>query len=187
MTEESDLSFIENNYSDCLFCVPLVHLSVCDWKTKKKKIIELYKKIKLEYKDNIITNFYNDYKILNNDFSEIFKDEITKLNDVLSINQVSIKGSWFEISNKNNSHGIHNHGPFGYSAVCFVEFDKTVHEGTRFIAPFLNFVDGNILERVVDVDEGSIIFFPSAIAHYTRPNESKKKRVILSFNLNIIS
>ena len=34
------------------------------------------------------------------------------------------------------------------------------------------------------IREGSLIFFPSYVLHYTAPNQSDVDRIILSFNVN---
>jgi len=34
-----------------------------------------------------------------------------------------------------------------------------------------------------DIEEGSIVFFPSNVPHYVAPNKSTKPRLILSFNI----
>ena len=72
----------------------------------------------------------------------------------------------------------------GFSSVCFVEYDENVHTPTKFISPYSNFVNGSCLDHSPkNVIEGSLIFFPSAILHYTHPNNNNNTRTILSFNL----
>jgi hypothetical protein len=176
----------ESNYVENMFYVPIAHVQVDDWENKKKKLIELYKQVEIENKDNVWTNYYKDSHILNQSVSEILKDEIVEFHKFFGFIKSQISSSWFEKSLKNNSHRAHNHGSLGYSAVCFVEYDKTCHIPTNFVAPFLNFLDGMVLNYMPKIDEGSLIFFPSSIVHNTFANQSEKERIILSFNLDIL-
>ena len=72
------------------------------------------------------------------------------------------------------------------SSVCYVDYDPEVHKPTHFYAPYLNFINGSVIDHIPEgIEEGSIIFFPSAIGHCTVPHHSDKTRTILSFNLKV--
>lgn len=175
-----------NDYYENMFHVPLVHVEVKNWKYKKKQILNIYQKAKLEQdgdEQKVFTDFHNDSFNFDGLVQELFDDELNILLNKLDIKTKNIVYSWFETSKVGNYHPLHTHGCYGYSAVCYVEYDKEVHEPTIFVAPFLNFWDGNVLDYIPKVNEGSIIFFPSAIVHYTKPNYSEKERIILSFNI----
>jgi hypothetical protein len=176
----------EKNYLKHLFYVPLVHIQVNDWEVKKKILHDLYDKILVEYNDNVWTNYHNDKEFLNKEISELLRDELINFGNLLNFQELKIEASWFEASKQNNYHNPHNHGLTGYSAVCYVDYDKNYHEATNFIAPFANFVTGDLLRDKPEIDEGSLILFPSSLIHYTNPNISKKERLILSFNLTIL-
>ena len=89
---------------------------------------------------------------------------------------------WFQKYYENQFHSPHNHGAIGYSSVLYINFDKRIHKATRFLPPF-NDPDGNHIEFAPDVDEGSFIFFPSYLYHYTLPNKSDTIRIIMSMNI----
>jgi hypothetical protein len=97
--------------------------------------------------------------------------------------QIGVSSAWFQKQETNMLHGVHNHGAIGFSAVCYVEFDKDKHLPTTFISPYNDFVWGNTQYYQPDVDEGDIIFFPSCIQHYSPANNSDSDRIIFSFNL----
>ena len=82
-------------------------------------------------------------------------------------------------------HAVHNHGPGGFSSVCFIEYDKHNHKPTTFISSFGNYITGELERYQPDVEEGDIIFFPSNLLHYAPTNLSKITRTIISFNLDI--
>ena len=175
------------NYYDHMFYVPILHLKCKDWDMKQKKLLEHIEtnseKIKYYENDNIFTDYFHNPKESNKFFEELFDDELIYFIEKINYSTKEIHSSWIEISELTNYHRVHNHGAYGYSAVCFIKFDRNEHESTSFISPFLSFTDGNPLIYNPEVEEGSIIFFPSSINHYTNPNTSEKKRMILSFNI----
>lgn len=182
-----------------MFSVPLLKIDCEDWPDKKKKLLKISRFDQLSvFDDNskqndfeVRTNYHRklaqkDYKN-NKKIQSIFSAEIGLLKSALKVNTAEVTFSWFEESSKYAYHDIHNHGSVGYSAVCYVDYDEKEHTSTQFLAPFNNFIDGQLLYHQSDgVKEGTILFFPSAIPHYTRPNNSEKVRRIISFNLKIV-
>lgn len=92
---------------------------------------------------------------------------------------------WFQKYENGMNHAVHNHGPIGFSAVCFIEYNKNIHKPTTFISPFGNNITGELFRYEPDVEEGDIIFFPSNLLHYAPTNLSEYVRIIMSFNLQI--
>lgn len=90
---------------------------------------------------------------------------------------------WHQTTANGKFHGVHNHGPVGVTAVLYVQFDPSVHKATTFIAPFTNFINGEIIDFIPEVKEGDIVFFPSYLAHLQEPNFSDVPRTIISFNV----
>ena len=182
-----------------MFHIPLVHMEVKDWKTKKEKLKDLidYKSFRKGKLDEPDTDFFYRKNFFQSDqfdeiskesgkIKEIFWEEFKEFVLGLGLTEYDITGFWFETSVKGQHHEIHNHGTTGYSVVCFIEFDENYHRPTNFTAPFNNFLDGTVLiHEPPDIKEGSLIFFPSAIHHFAPPNYSDVPRMILSFNLKV--
>lgn len=172
-----------------MFFVPFLHLKVQNWSNKKKQLLNLYSTVFDDCKfssDGIYTNYYQDNCKIIGDIQYIFYEELKEFSNRLQFNSYFVKIAWFEESDKNVFHGIHNHGALGYSSVCFINFNEDKHIPTKFIAPFCNFVTGITLEYIPEnITEGSIIFFPSIINHFTEPNHSNEKRLVVSFNLEV--
>ena len=173
-----------NNYLNNMFQIPLLHVEVSKWAEKKKKLIDLFNSLNVGYDQTVWTNYHTDLTPLNETIQDILKEDIDKFNDSFQCSSI-IGDSWFEKALKSDFHLPHNHGPFGFSAVCYVKYDNKVHTPTEFVGPFSNFIDGCTLTHIPQVKEGSLIFFPASILHFTRPNTSNKERIVLSFNLKI--
>ena len=180
-----------------MFYVPLILIQCEEWYKKKKKIEEIYERQKnyivSNNGDDCNTDFFFTQKNteLNwkNQIPDIFSKELSVFKNQLKFNtsvDFLIEDSWFEISNYGDCHTAHSHGTIGYSAVCYIDYDMKLHTSTIFISPFKDFLNGkDLLFAPEDVQEGSLLFFPSSILHYTRPNRSEIPRKILSFNLSI--
>ncbi len=173
-----------------MFSVPLFQYEINQWESKKEQLKKVYEEYNTSLQSQgyfeVNTDYYDQMK---NGFKykekiqEILSDEINSFKNESELKNYKVHGCWFELSLKNEFHVVHSHGPTGYSSVCFIDFDSSVHQGTIFVSPFNNFINGNILKYVSNVSEGTIIFFPSIINHYTMPHSSSKERLILSFNM----
>ena len=173
------------SYIDNMFFVPYIFLDIVDWNQKKKKLLDILNGSTLqkseleEVKSDYVKSESYDDKI-----QDVLQEEIKITIQNLGLHGFGISNSWFEVSEKGMYHQVHNHGPIGFSAVCFVEYDEEEHIPTQFISPFANFINGSILDfSPSGVKEGTLLFFPSSIHHYTVPNKSEKTRTTLSFNL----
>ena len=181
-----------DDYCDYMFKIPLLHLSVRNWNEKKSVLMSMIDDTQMNINEgeSIKTDYYSrqntELAIRHNQkIEEILKEEINIFCNHFGFCYHKISMSWFQTASKGNYHGIHNHGSVGYSSVCFIDYDCENHTPTQFISPFHNFITGDFLEYSPKVKEGSIIFFPSTILHYTEPNNSDVERTILSFNIDV--
>jgi len=178
------------------FSVPIFHYKIFNWKSKKENLLRIYnsrinqkEKFKVsEGKEDSLdvqTDFHFNYDNSDDHYSDqiekILKDELDAFSEDSQLD-IEVHNCWFEKAEKYKFHTCHNHGTTGYSAVCFVEFDPKYHNPTVFINPITADNDtSNFMPP--KIREGSLIFFPSFLYHYTSPNLSDIDRVILSFNL----
>ena len=185
-----------------MFYVPLCHIKINNWKEKKKLLLELYSKIEKNVNylecdfnkpgqgtvknDYAYQNLNNKQQMYSSTVKKILEDEIIQFKNAYNFNEIEILGSWFEKGNMGDYHPVHNHGSLGYSSVCFINYDSKVHTPTKFQSPFLNFINGELIHHLPsNIEEGSLIFFPAAIAHFTIPGKTDKDRLVLSFNLDV--
>lgn len=157
------------------FSIPIYKYKVQNWNIKKKKLLDLFSNFQHKVVDNVITSPM-DIK------TDILLDEIKLFETEVGIGVYPAE-VWFQKYDHNMDHSVHTHGPIGFSAVCFLEYDKDNHKPTTFISPYVNCITGALERHEPDVDEGDIIFFPSNLLHYAPINLSDKVRVIISFNL----
>jgi len=175
-----------NDYLNNMFQIPLLHVEVMNWDEKRQKLLDLFDSLNVGYDQTVWTNYHTDLTPLNDKIQDILKEDIDKFNESFNCSSTVID-SWFEKALRSDFHLPHNHGPFGFSAVCYVKYSGMVHTPTEFISPFPNFIDGGALIHRPNVDEGSLVFFPASLVHFTRPNTSDEERIVLSFNLQILN
>lgn len=178
------------------FSVPIFHYKISNWRGKKENLLKIYnsrikqkEKFKVsEGKENSLdveTDFHFNYDNSSDQYSnqieKILQDELDAFAEDSGL-EIEVHNCWFEKAEKHKFHPCHNHGSTGYSAVCFINFDPKYHTPTVFINPIT--ADDDISNFIPPkVREGSLIFFPSFLYHYTSPNLSDIDRIILSFNL----
>ena len=162
--------------------IPFYHYKVNNWREKKEQLLDFVSTLSFKFKDQI-ADLYTTYGDQTSSIPlKILEDDIVKFTTEVKYSGEMDADIWFQKYYENQFQSPHNHGAIGYSAVLYINFDKRIHEGTRFLAPF-NDPDGNHIEFVPDVDEGSLIFFPSYLYHYTLPNKSDTIRIVMSVNL----
>jgi hypothetical protein len=179
-----------------MFSVPLLHLKVEDWEEKKAILLDMFErrrderdKFKIatgsESSLDVETDYHHNHdtgETYDREITQILQSELESFSDTFEC-AVEVCTSWFERATHSKFHQVHNHGSQGFSAVCFIKFDPNKHTPTIFLNP--NLADTEICNTLPPgIREGSILFFPSYVLHYTAPNESDEDRIILSFNLN---
>ena len=165
-----------------MLTIPFYHYKVSNWKEKKEQLLDFVSNLSFKYFDQP-ADLYTTYGDQTSSIPlKILEDDILKFTTEVKYSGEINAEIWFQKYYENQFHSPHNHGAIGYSSVLYINFDKRIHDGTRFLAPF-NDPDGNHVEFAPDVDEGSLIFFPSYLYHFTIPNKSDSIRIIMSMNI----
>lgn len=181
----------DNAKIEAMFAVPLVHIKMQNWEFKKRILLKMMYEKSMRRdtsSDRLTTDYHSQFMdgevgIYNKDVEDLFGEEIDFLVKEMHLVDATVQMSWFERSGQYDYHTLHNHGYHGFSSVVFINYDENEHEATRFVSPYLGFLNQDVITYCPKVQEGDIIFFPSCISHFTLPNKSKKERLILSFNL----
>ena len=184
-----------------MFAIPLFRYKIKNFKTKKKKLLALKGDL-VRHRImpdgsvtslSISTDFWNKNQQVNKKYDdepnrkkiqEIFSDEFEEWYKESTIRS-SIKNYWFEESTIHDYHGVHTHGPIGYSSVVYLDYDPKQHSPTFFLSFYNNFVNREDNIHSPEVEEGDMILFPSIVPHFTTPNTSQIPRQIFSMNLDV--
>ena len=183
------------------FLQSFYQVSISDWATKKKKLMNL---INWNDRECMFDDFYSDYykniktpdskapytkqfiNILKGDLNSfVIALEGSPLNRMNMDIRIQILGLWAQRYKNQQWMPPHTHEPYGFSAVLYAEFTRH-HTPTEFFAPFKNVLDRMAYRHEPNVKEGDILFFPSLLLHYSMPNKTKVPRTIFSFNCDII-
>ena len=184
------------NIEQCnMFSVPLFKVKMEQWNILKESIISIIgdSGYFLDY-GNHQTDYSYDHREIHskpcNSYSapiwDLIRPQVSKVFEDLGLPLSSdfIPSMWSQKYHKGSHHTIHHHGAKGYSCVLYVKFNPEVHQGTRFLAPFNNFMTGDSLWHCPKVEEGDIIIFPSSILHESPNQLVDEERMILSFNFH---
>jgi len=170
-----------------LLRLPFFKYEIDEWEYKKRLLMDLFNQTPLKNLEKEDSFVYTNYSIQNLDdgrIVDILRDTLNKFSYDSGIGEAKIKDSWFQKYTDGCFHNPHNHGMTGYSAVCYIEYDESIHKPTKFILPWNNPITGEIIEYVPSVKEGDIIMFPSLLTHYVLPVKTDKTRIILSLNIS---
>jgi hypothetical protein len=178
-----------NDYYIDMFKIPLIHISSNNWVEKKQFLNTMMKAQEIKNIDFIKTSYYGQkpesVSYLCKRISTLFKDELKKYLEITGLKDYQVNLAWFQQQDKNMFHEIHNHG-LGISVVCYLEYNPEIHTPTHFISPYNNLLGGGTeYFTPPDIEEGSIIFFPAMLNHYTLPNKSDTPRKIVSWNMSV--
>ena len=170
-----------------LFEISLHRVHIKEWKDKKDYILSL---IPFDNKEAIDENIsFADYWIDNdipeygNSFHEIIRPYIDEFHKVALYKFQRLTKMWCHRYKVGDYFQPHTHGPVGYSAVFYAEYNSDHHKSTRFFSPFMAEY-GDFENKSLDINEGDLIIFPSNLSHMAPPNYSNIDRTIISFNLN---
>ena len=164
------------------FWVPFWKIKVSNWLIKKKKLLNLVDWDNPECKiEKHFTDYYSESDYIK-EFSDILLYEL----ELFAKNfpeGFKIKEVWAQRYTGYHFMNPHTHGPRGFSAVLYAEFNPKVHKPTTFYSPFNGFINGEPLEHAPEMNEGEMIIFPSSVLHFAEPSNSEEQRTIFSWNM----
>ena len=165
------------------FVVPFFTATVDDWSEHKDDILS---SLDLEDGDGHLTDYFKYYQAgeiapYTERMFEILDPAIKDFNQLYPFD-FQIFNMWAQKYTRGGYHPPHNHGALGYSAIFYASLESD-HQPTSFFAPFVDFIEGDVIEYVPEVSEGDIVFFPSVLTHQCKAVKSDSERVIFSFNI----
>ena len=168
-----------------LFEFPSYQYEVDDWEFKKKGLLNRINKS--DFKRTELQTFETDRQTAGKSYvhylQDFLKDILWEFCQEAKVT-CSMTDAWCVRYQKGDQQTIHNHRGWGFSGVLYVEYDPKVHTPTCFMAPWQDpRRDTTILQYPQHVKEGSVIISPSFTHHFVHPNNSKKPRTVISFDL----
>ena len=168
-----------------LFEFPSYQYQIGDWDFKKKGLMNRINQSKFIRTE--LQNFETDMKTNNKSYvrylEEFLRPELYEFCQEAK-GTCSMTVAWVVRYDKGDHQTVHNHRGWGFSGIIYVEFDPKVHTPSCFVAPWQNPRDDTTsLGYPQDVKEGTMVIFPSYTLHFVHPNQTRKRRTVLSFDL----
>ena len=168
-----------------LFEFPSFQYQIEDWEFKKKGLLKRIKEEKFIRTD--LQTFETDRQTNKKSYLHYFHNLIrTELMEFCQEAKVScsMTDCWAVRYQKGDQQTIHNHKSWGFTGILYVEYDPKVHTPTCFVAPWQDpRNDTTSLAYPQNVKEGTIFISPSYTLHFVHPNQVRKHRTIISFDL----
>ena len=169
--------------SDTAFMIPIFTHSVENWSDYKEEIINM---LDTGDGDGHKTDYFKYHQqgklpAYAERLFDILQPALKEFDDIYP-HAFQITNVWGQKYNNGDYHQLHNHGALGYTAILYAQLEDD-HSPTSFFAPFLDFIEGNVIEYMPEVSEGDIVFFPSCLTHQCKVVQSSTERVVFSFNI----
>ena len=168
-----------------LFEFPSYQYEVKDWEFKKKGLLSRINKSKFVRTE--LQTFETDRQTCGKSYVRYFEDFLKpELSEFCQEAQVtcSMTDAWCVRYQKGDHQTIHNHRGWGFSGILYVEYDPNVHTPTCFVSPWQEpRTDTTSLAYPQNVKEGVVVIAPSFTHHFVHPNQARKQRTVISFDL----
>lgn len=117
------------------------------------------------------------------------KDSLNNLRHKNDDYMIGYASSWYHISRKNSSHGVHSHPNCSWCGIFYIDPGDEGNGGeTHFINPLkAQYCDEGTLHKEQSSIEiiptvGKLILFPSYLEHYQSLYTGNKERIVVAFN-----
>jgi uncharacterized protein (TIGR02466 family) len=153
---------------------------------------------KIEWSQNYQNEISNSQNVLDEpNFTKLRKECMKGINDyfhgVMKVSEdteIYITESWFNKTNKGQTHHRHWHPNSTLSAIVFMSGEQGKGGNTSFITSQYDTLEFDITEAnlwnskswSVEPSVGTMLIFPSSVEHLVQPYEGDEPRISLSFN-----
>jgi hypothetical protein len=158
--------------------------SVPNFSQHKEKLLELIYRIPETPYEKISHTDWDIPRAMKRDYVYYFANNIYKgyyenLCKTNQFKQVDSSNVWFQVYREGDHHPMHTHPKSHFTNVFYVKLPNNDLK-TKIRKP----KDGFIQE---EFKEGDIITFPAYYEHSSPINNNKEEKVVISFNINILS
>jgi hypothetical protein len=175
---------------ESLFNIPFWGIQIINFEEKKKelvKLLESYPEEKEKYKGIVgefATNRQTDRSGLVEGFGSIMKQELEYFSNVIK-KDFTITEIWSVSYDTGDSQSAHNHSSMGLSGILYLDLPKDSPK-TTYIQPWHDYEIDSVPYSDLPIVEGDIVIVPSFLLHYSKPNKSKNKKRIISWDMKIL-
>jgi len=170
-----------------LFEIKYASIEATDWPSKKGRLSALLRDEEFERRDLACfeTDRHTNGNRYINDFCDIFSGELTRFAVEMGFGTIKVGAMWAVRYGLGDYHSVHNHRSSGYSGGLYLDYDSSVHTPSIHVCPWNDPALDVTFLAAPPVEEGTLVFVPSSILHYTRPNQSEKLRQIVAFDMEV--
>jgi hypothetical protein len=175
-----------------LYEIPKFTYVVNNWATKKKKMQHvLEQKSKLEVLKSVFgSRILETDRVANvrsayvQDFATIFSEELQQFSQELKKDFI-VQNVWTVNYCKGDYQNPHSHGTCNLTGIIYFNYDPLVHTPTVFMPTTIDSI-GNYTPIVWEgTKEGLMVIVPANILHYVEPNQTKKNRTVIAFDITL--
>ena len=172
---------------DNLFNIPFWKIQTINFEEKKKELNKILKSYPEEKKgmQEFATNRQSDRSGLVEKFFSIMKQELEDFSREIETD-FAITEIWTVSYDKGDWQGMHNHGSLGLTGILYLDLPKD-SPVTFYLQPWNDIEDDTVQYLPVPIVEGDIVIVPSFVLHFSKPNKSKNKKRIISWDMKLIS
>ena len=168
-----------------LFEFPSYQYEVSDWEFKKKGLLSRINKS--NFRRTELQTFETDRQTCEKSYvrylEEFLRPELSEFCQEAKVT-CGLSDAWAVKYQKGDQQNVHNHRGWGFSGILYVEYDPKVHTPTMFVAPWNDpRNDTTSLSYPRNVKEGTVFIAPSWALHYAEPNQTRKPRTVVVFDL----
>ena len=170
-----------------LFSVRYVSVQAEDWDRKKPELEALLRDHEFERHGlaQFDTDRHNNGNRYVEPFCRIFGDELNRFGMEMGLTRLQVGAIWAVRYGRRDYHAVHNHRSTGYSGILYLDYDEEEHTPSIHVSPWNDPVTDTTQLSAPPVREGTLVFVPSSVLHYTRPNESDRLRQIVAFDMEV--
>ena len=169
-----------------LFNIPFWGIRIINFEEKKKELVKLLESYPEEKKglQEFATNRQSDRSGLVEQFASIMNQELEVFSKEIK-KGFAITEIWSVSYAQGDYQSPHNHSSMGLTGILYLDL-PTGSSVTNFIQPWNDYETDTVqYYSNVSTIVGDIIIHPSFVLHFSKPNKSKNKKRIISWDMKM--
>ena len=170
---------------ESLFNIPFWGIRIINFEEKKKELVKLLESYPEKEKEGMQEFASNQGSVtgLVGQFASIMKQELEDFSREIK-KDFAIIDIWSVSYAQGEYQSAHNHSSVGLSGILYLDLPKDSPK-TTYIQPWTDHETDTIRYIEVPTIEGDIVIVPSFVLHFSKPNKSKNKKRIISWDMKM--